>query len=246
MEFAAPEIASAARPGQFVHIRAGDDHDPLLRRPLSLYDVDVYSGLITLLYRIVGRGTQLLSRYTVDQPLDVMGPLGRGFNLVQDKRVLLVGGGVGIAPLLFLARELQPLNRQVTVLHGAGNSQEICSRVRFSRLGISCLAATMDGSQGFKGLVTDLLEKTIDPADIDYVYTCGPNPMMAAVAGFAARHGLAGELSLEEYMACGVGACLGCAQKLKESDPSYVKICQDGPVFPLPVSNGNGPDFSAT
>lgn len=239
MEFTAPALAREAQPGQFVHIRVGENQDPLLRRPLSLYDVD--GDLITLLYKVVGRGTNILSRYSSEEPLDIMGPLGKGFSLVKDQRVLLVGGGVGIAPLLFLGRELMGRNNQVTVLHGAGSGEETCSGPRFTSLGMEYRIATMDGSLGFKGLVTDLMENDMDPQSIDYIYTCGPEPMMAAVAAFAGRNGVPGELSLEEYMACGVGACLGCARKLKTSDPSYVKICHDGPVFPFDSGDTHAP-----
>ncbi|KUG03832.1 dihydroorotate dehydrogenase electron transfer subunit [hydrocarbon metagenome] len=212
----------------------GDDRDPLLRRPLSLYDVDSDTGQITLLYKIVGRGTRILSLYGSDQIIDVMGPLGQGFNLVEGRRIMMVGGGVGIAPLLFLGRELASRYNQVFVLHGAGNSDEICSQTRFNNIGVDYMAATMDGSTGFKGLVTDMM-RIIDPLSIDHIYTCGPEPMMAEVAAYAARHGISGQLSLEEHLACGVGACLGCARKLKETDEAYVKICKDGPVFPLEV-----------
>ncbi len=233
MEFLAPGVAAESNPGQFVHIRVGDDHDPLLRRPLSLYDADRDRGGITLLYKIAGRGTQLLSKYAPGQFIDVMGPLGRGFNLVHGRRVMLVGGGVGIAPLLFLARELKARENEITVFYGSSSSDEMCSLDRFIKLGVDIKSATMDGSAGFKGLVTDMMKDSIDPQSMDYIYTCGPEPMMAEVAGYAGQHGIAGEVSLEEYMACGVGACLGCARKLKETDDAYVKICKDGPVFPM-------------
>ncbi len=233
MEFLAPGIAAESKPGQFVHIRVGDDHDPLLRRPLSLYDIDQNLGRITLLYKIAGRGTNLLSKFNPDQLIDVMGPLGKGFNLLQGRRVILVGGGVGIAPLLFLARELQARQNEIAVFYGGSSSDEMCSPDRFVNLGVGIMTATMDGSTGFKGLVTDMMKTSIDPLSIDYFYTCGPEAMMAAVAEYAVQHDIAGEVSLEEYMACGVGACLGCARKLKVTDNAYVKICKDGPVFPM-------------
>ncbi len=233
MEFSAPAVAAESNPGQFVHIRVGDNHDPLLRRPLSLYDVEQKNCRITLLYRIAGRGTQLLSKFKANQLIDLMGPLGRGFTLLEGRRVILVGGGVGIAPLLFLARELKARRNEITVFYGSGGGKQICSLDRFSELGLSPVLATVDGSQGFKGLVTDMMKESLDPLSVDYIYTCGPEPMMAGVAAYASRHGIAGEVSLEEHMACGIGACLGCARKLKESDQAYVKICKDGPVFPL-------------
>ncbi len=233
MEFLAPGIAAESKPGQFVNVRLGDYSDPLLRRPLSLYDVEPDAGRITLLYKIVGRGTQLLSRYGSGQLIDVMGPLGLGFDLVQNRRVILIGGGVGIAPLLFLTRELVARHNEVIVLHGTGSSDELCSQGRFSKLGVEYKVATMDGSSGYKGLLTDMMKEALEPLPTDYIYTCGPEPMMSAVAAYASQHGISGQLSLEEHMACGVGACLGCARKLKETDTAYVKICKDGPVFPL-------------
>lgn len=234
MEFIAPGIAAECQPGQFVHVRSEVNQEPLLRRPLSLYDVDKNLGSITLLYKVVGRGTEILTRFENKEYLDVMGPLGQGFTLPEaNKRVLLLGGGVGIAPLVFLCRKLCENGNEVTVLYGTGNRKELSGIERLRSMVKSFMPATLDGSAGYKGLVTDLLMDKINPADIDCIYTCGPEPMMAAVARYAAQYGIKGEVSLEEYMACGVGACLGCARKLKSSDDHYVKVCKDGPVFPM-------------
>lgn len=231
LEFLAPKLAAACAPGQFLHVRTNAQHDPLLRRPISIYDVDRDAGSITLLYKVVGRGTQLMTALGAKDNLDVMGPLGKAFSLPeQPGKALLVGGGVGIAPLMYLARRLKEKQCAVTVLYGAGSGTELVASDRFIKIGVELETATMDGSAGHKGLVTELLQQQA-AGKFDLVYTCGPEIMMAAVADYAARHKIWGECSLEEHMACGVGACLGCARKLKFADDAYVKVCKDGPVF---------------
>lgn len=231
LEFLAPQIASQCQPGKFLQIRVSEQDDPLLRRPLSIYDVDVDSGSITLLYKVVGQGTRIMTSFKPEETLDVMGPLGNGFTMPSyPLNAILVGGGVGIAPLVFLARWLKLLDCEVKVLYGANTAAELVASDRFSRLGAELVVATMDGSAGYHGPVTDLL-KDQDPNEVDSFYTCGPEMMMAEVAEYVGYNYLWGECSLEEHMACGVGACLGCARKLKPADVDYVKICKDGPVF---------------
>lgn len=235
MEVIAPAIAQDANPGQFVHIRSGSTHDPLLRRPLSLYDVDKRLGSISLLYKVVGRGTDLLTRVKTQEYVDIMGPLGHGFTLpAPGLTALLVGGGVGIAPLIYLARVLKEKGNPLKTAYGvASRSDAAVYERKFAELGVEALVATMDGSLGYKGSVIGLLQDKIKAAQVDMIYTCGPEAMMAAVTGFANQHGIEGEVSLEEYMACGVGACLGCARKLQPEDNEYVKVCKDGPVFAM-------------
>jgi dihydroorotate dehydrogenase electron transfer subunit len=234
MELAAPQIVPFCEPGQFVHLRVNSLNDPLLRRPLSLYDVDKKRGTITLLYKVVGKGTNSLAQLHADEYVDVMGPLGRPFSYPPAGQwAILVGGGVGIAPLLYLARRLKEENYPVRVLYGTQSSSELVALNRFRQLGVQTVAATMDGEADYQGLVTDLLYQQLSGQEVEYLYTCGPEPMMAEVAEYARQYGLNGEVSLEEHMACGVGACLGCARKLKDSDEGYVKVCKDGPVFGL-------------
>jgi len=234
VEFIAPGISSECKPGQFVHIRASINNEPLLRRPFSLYDVDKRLGSITILYKVVGRGTSLLTKIKTKDDIDVMGPLGRGFSLPGSfKNILLVGGGVGIAPLVYLARVLINNKYNVKVLHGTENRRQLVAFEKLRKIGAEFMPSTNDGSCGFKGFVTEFLLKKIDVTQVDYIYTCGPEPMMAAVAAFARENRIPGEVSLEEYMACGVGACLGCARKLKAEDEYYQKVCKDGPVFSI-------------
>lgn len=231
LEFIAPKIASECMPGQFVHVLPGTTFDPLLRRPISLYDVDKKLGSITLLYKVVGKGTNLLTNIKPKEYVNVMGPLGRGFTIISNQNAVLVGGGIGIAPLIYLARRLKENNCNVTVLHGAETKSQLVVLNKLMEIGVEYMPATMDGTAGHKGFVTDLLSKKFVPEMIDFLYTCGPEPMMAVVADYGRKYGIATEVSLEEHMACGVGACLGCARKLKGDDETYVKICKDGPVF---------------
>ncbi|HNX29136.1 MAG TPA: dihydroorotate dehydrogenase electron transfer subunit [Syntrophomonadaceae bacterium] len=234
MEFISPEMAARCKPGQFIHVKVNTLNAPLLRRPLSIYDVDKKLGSIILLYKVVGQGTELLTRIRSKEYLDVMGPLGQGFNTKPSgRRIVLIGGGVGIAPLVYLARVLKEKNYQIKVLHGADSRRNLVAAEKLQEIGAEFLAATDDGSAGFKGFVTDLLIKKINPRQVDYIYACGPEAMMAAAAEYATANRIPGQVSLEEHMACGVGACLGCARKLKSSDENYVKICKDGPVFDI-------------
>ena len=227
LEFIAPKVAAKCEPGQFLHVKTSAQHDPLLRRPISIYDVDQDLGRITLLYKVVGRGTQLLTELKSKDRFDVMGPLGKGFSLPDHpQKVLLVGGGVGIAPLMYLARRLREQKCTVKVLYGVASSSELVASDRFCKLGVELGTATMDGTAGHQGLVTELLQSQVAD-ETDLIYTCGPEIMMAAVAEFATVHNIWGECSLEEHMACGVGACLGCARKLKLEEAGYVKVCKD-------------------
>lgn len=232
IEFIAPAIAAECQPGQFVHVRIGSDNDPLLRRPISIYDVDKNLGSITLLYKVVGKGTEQLSKVKSKEYIDVMGPLGNPFSRVTESgNTLLLGGGVGIAPLVYLARCLQDAGSRVKVLYGVDSRENMVAFEKFRALGVELMPASADGSVGYKGMVTDLLEERIEALAIDRIYTCGPEVMMAIAADYAEKHNIWGEVSLEEHMACGVGACLACARRLKSGDESYVKVCKDGPVF---------------
>lgn len=233
MEFIAPELARQAAPGQFVHLRVGDTDAPLLRRPISIADVDKAQGTITLLYRVVGKGTEILSRVPVETHIDLMGPLGRGFSQGAGlKNVLVIGGGIGVAPLVYLTRALVSQGVYVQALLGAANSHHLLGRNRLQKLGAQVSCATEDGSVGLKGRVTGLLPEALANRKYDFFYACGPMGMLQALQDIVQANHLDGELSLEAHMACGIGACLGCAHPVKRSDHTYAKVCVDGPVFP--------------
>lgn len=242
LECLAPQIACKGEPGQFVHAEIGpyqaQSVSPLLRRPFSLYGTDAKQGVISILYRIRGLGTSLLAEVKPGEHLSVLGPLGRGFTLSgQGVTALLVGGGMGIAPLAYLADRLLESGCEVNVLYGAETASELVALDKLEQQGANCHVATMDGSRGHKGPVTHLLVRALTERGASLsagmIYSCGPLEMMAEVARFAKERGITGEVSLESNMACGVGVCLGCATRLKAGDANYVKVCSDGPVFPM-------------
>ena len=228
----APDIAAIARPGQFVMVACGAMQDPLLRRPFSVHSC-YPNGRVQLLLRVVGRGTALLAATLAGQELSLLGPLGRGFGPpAADGEVCLIGGGIGSAPLFFLAQWLVGQGIFPLVLLGAGSEKDHLPLLQeFRELGCAVHVSTDDGSLGHHGFVTGLLPSLSDK--ISKVYACGPEPMMAAVAHFCASQDkpLACEVSLETHMACGLGACLGCAIPIPGRTDAYQHVCKQGPVF---------------
>ena len=226
----APRIAAAVRPGQFVMVSCGPDLDPLLRRPFSMHQVN-RDGQVQILFKVVGRGTHLLARTRPGESLSLLGPLGRGFSLQTDGAICLVGGGMGIAPLLFLASRLGELSgghRSPLVLLGARSAQELAPLAAgFVALGCEVLTATDDGSLGHHGPVADLLPDQLGRTD--RVAVCGPFAMMAAVAALCQASSTPCQVSLETHMACGLGACLGCT--IHGADGNYRHVCKHGPVM---------------
>ncbi len=226
----APSIAATAQPGQFVMAACGPSLDPLLRRPFSIHRI-LDPDRIQLLFRVVGKGTGLLAGCKPGQPLSLIGPLGRGFRPPPQGPVCLVGGGIGIAPLLFLADRFRAASSNplaCTVLLGAQTGDELTSLAReFAALRCQVETATDDGSLGYHGFVTDLLAPHL--ATAQQVYVCGPQPMMARVALESQAAQVGCQASLEAHMACGLGACLGCT--IHGSDERYRHVCKHGPVF---------------
>lgn len=298
MRLADRNVAANARPGQFVHVRIPSPSlDPLLRRPLSVCLTNPTEGAFLVLYQVVGRGTQMLEGLRSGDRLDVLGPLGRGFELPSGPgTVALVAGGMGIAPLVMLSHQLVAAGRQFTLVAGACNrdllvgldllpaalhlveqgptceqnrsvvdpkawrSSEACKPHSGKRGPLRCggrsgrpavfrggdealrpvcwiEVATEDGSFGRRGLVTDLLGPLLRERDFGCVYACGPRAMLREVARLGEACGVPVQVSLEERVACGLGACLGCAVKRRShggggpEHPTYLRVCADGPVF---------------
>jgi dihydroorotate dehydrogenase electron transfer subunit len=232
--FLSEEIAAAARPGQFLHVRVAPSLDPLLRRPLSVHAVNRQTGEVALLYRVTGRGTELLARKKKGDSLDVLGPLGRGFALPgPGRRAAVVAGGIGVAPLFFLLQRLAGAGNPADVLLGARSSKMLILEKEIRALGFFVRTATDDGSAGYRGAVTDLLAELLAQGGTEMVYACGPVAMLAATARLLEKHGVKGQVSLEERMGCGVGACFSCACRVREGDgrESYRRVCCEGPVF---------------
>lgn len=244
MRLTAPPEFAAARAGQFVMVRVGGGIDPLLRRPFGIFDlsthIPLHDGAVSqpcfeMLYRVVGKGTALLSSLHATDRLDILGPLGTGFDLgTPGVEKLLVGGGVGLAPLYLLARELVAQS-PVRLFAGGRSRDDILCITEFERLGVECYVATEDGSLGECGLVTEALVSRLEQLEGGAeLFACGPHPMLKAVAAIAAYRGIPCQVSLEGYMACGVGACLGCVtpgHRHTPESPDYRCVCKDGPVF---------------
>ncbi len=207
------------RPGQFVNIELQGKY---LRRPISICDYDEHT--ITLIYKVVGSGTRQMSTMVQGEKLDLLTGLGNGFNLdAATERPLLVGGGVGVPPLYNLCRQLLAKGKSVTVILGFNRQDEIFYQKEFEALGATVYVATADGSQGVKGFVTDVLKT--EQVDYDYFYSCGPLPMLKALSDASST---SGELSFEERMGCGFGACMGCSCKTLTGNK---RICKEGPVL---------------
>ncbi len=233
LTFLAPDLAAEAKPGQFVMLRVGEGADPLLRRPFSIHQVTA-SGWVQVLIKVVGKGTRLLATLALGQTVDVVGPLGNRFSLHTSHHICLVGGGVGIAPLYFLARELQRSNPPAAVvpLLGARTAAELRPLADdFVALGLTPRLATDDGTLGHHGLVIAHLSELMATPAPWIVYCCGPYPMMRAVAKICREQGWACQVSLETMMACGLAACLGCAVPAADLAGPYKHVCKDGPVF---------------
>lgn len=223
-------IAGNAKPGQFVSVYTHDG-SKLLPRPISLCEIDKEKGALRLVYRVTGRntGTESFSRFQAGEEVEVLGPLGNGFPLEEaaGKRVFLMGGGIGVPPML---ETMKQLDAQKTAI--LGYRDELFLNEEFAKNG-QVYVATEDGSAGTKGNVMDAIRE--NKLETDVIFACGPKPMLRAIKAYAVEHNIACWISMEERMACGVGACLACVCKSKDVDShSHVhnkRVCKDGPVF---------------
>ena len=217
---------SAIQPGQFVQVRVDNSPETFLRRPISVYDIDSEKGVLSLLIKIVGEGTLCLSGMAAGDMLNVIYPLGNWFSDPgKNDSVLLVGGGVGVAPLYLKGRKLKAAGINFRFLLGYRSNNSIIEYERFNSLA-EVLITTEDGSQGHKGLVTG--HPVLGSATFNRIYCCGPEPMMKGVAHLARQQGIHCEVSLENLMACGFGVCLCCTV---ETDEGNLCSCTEGPVF---------------
>ncbi len=254
LRLSAPGIAASAVPGQFVHVRVPALDEGAMRRPISICGADPRSGELTLLFKVVGRGTKALAGVRPGDAIDLLGPLGNGFPVPSDHDgpVALVGGGYGVAPLLFLATRAIAGGVAKDAIHlfcGGRTKDDLLLQDEFAALGVALHPATEDGSHGARGRVTaPLLEwleglaaraggkEPTSGAKPPPVFACGPAPMLRAIDDLAKRFGFRAALSFDRRMACGVGACLGCVQRVRDADAAggvkWARVCTDGPVFP--------------
>lgn len=226
-EILCPEVAEIAVPGQFVHIRANGF---TLRRPVSICEINKSKGTLRIVFEIRGEGTAEIAKLNVDNLIDMLAPLGHGFTVNQDyKKVILIGGGIGTPPMLPLA---QIYREKAAVITGFRSADAAILQNDFKAVGAKAILCTDDGTMGMKGLVTVPLEEMLKNGDVDAVYACGPMPMLKAVSQISKENGVYCEISLEERMGCGIGACLVCACKTKKNDEEYfAHVCKEGPVF---------------
>ncbi len=218
-----------AEPGQFLQVAVGRTHDPLLRRPLSIHDC--VDGEVVLLFHPAGRGTNLLAEKKPGDSLNVLGPLGKGFPLPAGQTAVLVAGGIGIAPLFYLAKVLKGAGKEIVFLAGARDTGSLYIPPELPALAADLRFTTDDGSAGRRGLVTEELPAILDRIKGE-VYACGPLPMLREVARIARNSGVPCHVSLEARMACGVGACQGCTVAAVAGDwQKYKRVCVEGPVF---------------
>jgi dihydroorotate dehydrogenase electron transfer subunit len=232
MALESPEVVAEARPGQFLMIRVRPGIDPILRRPFSICGTRGHN-LFLIIYKVVGRGTAFLSEAGEGERLSVLGPLGRGFELPKRAgESVLVAGGIGIAPLIFLAQTMEPTN--MTFMTGYRSANEILPMDKFSLDTFKVFISTDDGTAGHHGPVTELIENHLAGCveNPPMVFACGPTPMLKCVADLTIKRDIPCQVSQETAMACGLGACQGCAVRASsEENRTYYHVCQDGPVF---------------
>jgi dihydroorotate dehydrogenase electron transfer subunit len=221
-----PPLTPQAQPGQFVMVRCGDGDKFQLRRPFSIHQIE--GKRLVLLFNVVGRGTRWLSQCQAGDSLDLLGPLGNGFSIAPEtKKLLLVAGGIGVAPLAFLAQKALKQGCSATLLLGAKTAAELYPK-NLLPPDVKLITATEDGSSGQKGMITNLLPDYIDGAD--RLFACGPLPMYKAMAKIPELKSKPAQVSLEVRMGCGLGVCYGCTVKTKNG---LKQVCKDGPVFEL-------------
>lgn len=220
------ELASITRPGQFVHILVPGK---TLRRPISVCDVN--DDIIRVVFEVRGEGTEILSKSKVGDSINIIAPLGVGFDIPENKNIILIGGGIGVPPMLYSAHDAAEKGCRCTVINGFRDRHAVILSKDFTDLGVELIETTDDGSYGMKGFVTTALEKVISGADL--ICACGPTPMLRNISAMAKQFDVDCFVSLEQRMACGIGACLGCAVGIKNEDGNivYKHVCKNGPVF---------------
>ncbi len=222
-----PEAAQLAKCGQFVHIRVPGF---TLRRPISICEIDKSSGVIRVVFEIRGAGTKKLAELNEGDDIDMIAPLGNGYSaeLAQNGRVLVVGGGIGVPPMLETAKACP----KATAILGFRSFDRVILTKDFAKYGIDTILCTDDGSAGVRGQVSEPLRAELEKGDISVVFACGPKPMLASVQQLAKEYGVLCEMSLEERMGCGVGACVGCVCKVvRDGEEKLLRVCKEGPVF---------------
>lgn len=230
-----PDAAKAAEVGQFANILA-DGYT--LRRPISICEIDKEEGTLRFVFEVRGKGTEVISRANVGDNLDVLGPLGNGFKAPVGKKVIVVGGGIGVPPLLGIAKQN---GADCTAILGFRSYDKIILADEFKKFGANTIVCTDDGSVGYHGVVTTPLTEELAKGGVDLVCACGPEPMIKAVVQECEENNVPCRVSLEQRMGCGVGACVVCScMTVRNGKEHYARVCKDGPVFDAKEVRFNG------
>lgn len=231
----APEIVNIAKPGNFIEIRVSNNTAPFLRRPISIYNLDKKDGILEFIFQVKGSGTKILAEKNLGEYIDIIGPLGFGtFKYEKYNKIAIIGGGIGIFPLYELLKEAKEQNKKVYTYLGFRSKENVILEKEFSSKSDKITITTDDGTYGENGFAIDYLIKDMEKEDYEAIFACGPLPMLRAVKIYADKHNKPCQISLEERMGCGLGACLGCAVKTSKSstdNPEYFHVCKGGPVF---------------
>lgn len=229
----ADEIVRQAKPGNFIEVKVSDTNDPFLRRPISIYNLDKENGILEIIFQVKGTGTDLLSKKLEQDEIDIIGPLGYGtFKTEGVRNVAIIGGGIGTYPLYELAKTLKKDGCKVHMYLGFRNKEYVTLEKEYTDVSDTISITTDDGSYGIKGFAIDILKQELEKGNFDMIYSCGPLPMLRALQQLTKQYNIPCQVSLEEKMGCGIGACLGCAvNKISKTENIYVHVCKLGPVF---------------
>jgi len=225
----AKEIVDIAKPGNFVEIKVNENLDPFLRRPISIYNIDKENGILEIIFRVQGKGTEILSRKKEEDLIDIIGPLGYGtFKFEGYKNIAILGGGIGVFPLYELAKEASK-SATVNTYLGFRNKEAVVLEKEFDKVSNKLIITTDDGSYKIHGFAINELKKDIEDNKIDAIFACGPLPLLKAAQSLVKEKNIPCQISLEEKMGCGLGVCLGCAVEVVTG--GYEHVCKQGPVF---------------
>ena len=226
----AREITEIAKPGQFIEMRITDTLDPFLRRPISIYNIDKENGILEIIFRIQGKGTEILSKKEDGDLIDIIGPLGFGtFKFDEYKNIAILGGGIGVFPLYELAKEANKQKIAVNTYLGFRDKEIVLLEKEFNNVSNKLAVTTDDGSYGIKGFAINILKEDLEKEKPEALFACGPLVMLKAIQKLSEEKNIPCQISLEEKMGCGLGVCLGCAVAVRTG--GYKHVCKQGPVF---------------
>ena len=231
----AEEIVKLAKPGNFIEIKVNNQTEPFLRRPISIYNIEVEHGILEFIFQVKGKGTQILAQKNIGEKIDIIGPLGYGTFKIGDKtNVAIIGGGIGIFPLYELAKQITEQKKRVNGYLGFRTKDLVMLENEFTKITNNLTITTDDGTYGKNGFAINYLIEDMKKEKYECIYACGPLPMLRSLQEYANKNNIECQISLEEKMGCGLGVCLGCAVKTAKSSkesPKYFQVCKGGPVF---------------